>query len=667
MLDRQQRLAAFSRDRALAARVLFKARHGQPSPPFHVVILDAWRSRDPIVLIEAARGSAKSTLAEEFLLLEALFGNMHYGLIFGETYSKACQRLEAMRHQALTNRSLHALFGHDFLTHHNESALYFKGGIKLEAIGWEQEVRAYKHLDHRPDRALLDDVENRERVRDTAAVERTWSKLFTELIPAMEDAVDEQGAALARIRIIGTPLARDCLVTRLRDSPDVTHLSFAVCDGPIDHPETKALWPERRPMSWIRARRDTFQRAGLLRQFLQEYMLEAAPRATRLFQREQIQYVATAHSFPPRVAIIDPARTVGAQSAATGWVVVSRETSAIMVHESGAELLRPDAVIALAFRLQRDHHLARLAIERNSLDEWLLQPLRAEMLRRGETLPLQGLLAPRDKLSFIGGLQPFFAAGDVRLVGSAAHARLEEQILAFPEGARLDALNALAYAPLLLGGDPVYPDFSEAHVLREPRTPAGAQWLLALGASAHDTAAALLALDPPRLLVLADWLLALPPTEGVAQIVPAARLCARQRPLQAYVPAEQMDQALTHPVQGALRRAGLTAQRGDYAAGARGCLASALRTTYGGQRALAVASTCFHTIAAFSLGYAWPAGSLGPRAVPVDNAQRRLIEAIECAWSACTRMPRPGQLPEGAHAGENAQGVPYLTALPRRG
>ena len=54
-------------------------------------------------------------------------------------------------------------------------------------------------------------------------------------------------------------------------------------------------------------------------------------------------------------------------------------------------------------------------IEKDSLDEYLLQPIRYEMLRRGVVLPIRPLNAPQDRAKdeFIMGLQPFFRAGDI--------------------------------------------------------------------------------------------------------------------------------------------------------------------------------------------------------------------------------------------------------------
>jgi hypothetical protein len=92
----QALLRAISEDRALGSAMLFSHRHEYESPEFHVAIMDLWRCADEFVLIEAFREGAKTTLAEEFLTMEAAFGNFFYCVLFGETYAKACQKIEAM-------------------------------------------------------------------------------------------------------------------------------------------------------------------------------------------------------------------------------------------------------------------------------------------------------------------------------------------------------------------------------------------------------------------------------------------------------------------------------------------------------------------------------------------------------------------------------------------
>jgi hypothetical protein len=117
--------------------------------------------------------------------------------------------------------------------------------------------------------------------------------------------------------------------------------------------------------------------------------------------------------------------------------VVSRLGSQILVHESGGQHWKPNEFIEDLFATNEKHAPAKIAIEKNSLDDWLLQPIRIEMLRRGKPLPIKALNAPQDrsKEDFIIGLQPFAQAKDIVLVGGrSAHPQLVAEWINFPQG-----------------------------------------------------------------------------------------------------------------------------------------------------------------------------------------------------------------------------------------
>jgi hypothetical protein len=659
-------LKALSEDRALASATLFPHRHPQETPPFHIEIIDLWRAADPFVLIEAFREGAKSTLSEEHLLVEACFGNFGYCLIIGETYTKACQRLEAIKFEASRNMKLHSLFGKLKLAGRlwNEHQLELPNGVLLEAHGWEEELRGFKWHDLRPDRAYLDDIENKERTKDKAAVDSGMRKLYLELMPAMDKVK-------GKIRFTQTPLAEDCMVTRLRDNPDWTTRCFPICEGDIDDAETKALWPARYPMDWIRNKRDEMERAGQLRGFMQEYMLAAIGTQDKPFETEQLAECAVDPApWVPKVVITDPARTTDPKkSDLSGRVVLSRLGTKIFVHASAGENWKPDQVIDDAFAMSTRFKDAAVAIEKNSLDEWLLQPMRAEMLRRGVTLALKPLSAPqdRDKTQFIMGLQPFFLAGDIVLVGGrSAHAKLVAQIQNFPSGKR-DILNALAYAPRVFSGVAVYDDFGEWNLVSDYEASQQNPMMLAFNASPSETTAALLSVEGQRVVVVADWISPATPKEAVRDVVSLVRAAFPNSRLTAWLPADVLDQADRMPVVQALRGIPLYPSRGAYINVARGAISPLIRTELKARRLFLVDQVnARHTLNALAGGYAYPVDKAGNKGnLPETGPHRTLLEGLESAVQQLTSV-RHDVIPEGVNMGVNPQGASYLTTLPRR-
>lgn len=657
-------LKAISEDRALGSAMMFPHRHPQLSPRFHVDIMDLWRSRDENVLVEAFREGAKSTLSEEFLLLEACFGNFGYCILLGETYTKACQRLEAIKHEAVKNMKLFGLFGRMKAGGvWNENQIELANGVMIEAHGWEEELRGFKWHDLRPDRAYLDDIENRTMVKDKLAVDATMKKIYLELMPAMDK---ERG----KIRVTGTPLAEDCMISRLRADPAWTCGHFPICNGDIDDPRTKSLWPERYPMAWVRKKRDQYEAAGQLRGFMQEYMLQAIDSQDKPFDEENIVEVAFDPApWLPKTLIVDPARTTDVKkSDRTGRVVTSRLGSRVYVHASSGEYWKPDQVIDDCFETSKRFNEASVAIEKNSLDEWLLQPMRAAMLSRGRSLNLRPLQAPQnmDKAQFIMGLQPFFAGRDIVLVGGrSAHAQLVAEILNFPSGKR-DILNALAYAQRVYTGTPVYEDFGPANFVEDYEPPQGTAMAIAFNASATETTAALVAIEGERLVVLADWASPVAPMEAVPDIMTVVRAVFPGRRLTCWVTADIADQKDRLPLMNALRAANLVAHRGGYASVARGALSPLIRTEARGRRLLLVSSEAKLTGNALAGGYNYPLGrDLRQTAEPEHGPHRTLVEGLEAlASSICQGIS--DTLPDNAHMSTNPQGVTYMTSLPQR-
>ena len=669
-LDNADLLRALSEDRALASSMVFGHRHPQETPGFHVEVMDLWRSSAEFLVIEAFREAGKSTLSEEFLLLEAAFGNFRYALVFGETYTKACQRVHAMQHEARSNPFLAQLFGKLPGKPWSENQMCLANGVLIEAHGWEEEIRGYKWLDARPDRAYLDDIENKTMVRDTAAVDASWRKLNTELIPALDKE-------RRKVRVTGTPLADDCLLARCEASAGWVVAKFPMVVAPgvqgvdaVDHPGAKALWPQRYPVAWARKERDRFAEGGLLREWVQEYQLIAAQTQGKPFVEEEIvtQEVAP-YAYAPRVLIVDPARTTAVgRSDRTGRVVASRVGTRIYVHESSGEYWKPDAVVADCFNTSARHDDCEVAIERNSLDEWLMQPMRAEMFRRGYSLQVTPILAPNDrsKEQFILGLQPFFKAGDIVLVGGKSkHQQLVQEIVNFPSGKR-DILNALAYVQRVFGGEPMYGEFSDANISVGHVVDQQSALCLCLHATTSETAGVLLEVDGRHMTVMHDFASALGPGDAVRDIMTLVSAVYHARKVQLWVPAEDYEQQGRVALMEALKETHMPVQRAGYITTSRGCLSELLRTSLTGRRMLTVERSCKATLRALASGYRKQVDRDGrARGEPEKNLSRTLMESLETLVQAVSAGAITNQLPEGFGAARNAQGVGYLSALRR--
>jgi hypothetical protein len=136
------------------------------------------------------------------------------------------------------------------------------------------------------------------------------------------------------------------------------------------------------------------------------------------------------------------------------------------VWDGGAEFWKPDEIIEHIFKVNDEYSPVVIGVEVNGLEEFILQPLRQEQLRRGVILPVVALRAPKGKLQFIAGLQPFLQSGDITFAKDISALR---QFHTFPTG-KIDFPNALAYA-LKLRPDVTYENFSMHNVVETLRTP----------------------------------------------------------------------------------------------------------------------------------------------------------------------------------------------------
>lgn len=491
-------IAELQADKQFALSYIFAHRHPDETPAFHTQIVSAWDDAHPRVLIEVFRGGAKSTLAEEYLTLAALFQEAQYILLVGNTYSSACDRLASIKHELENNEKIGAMFGSVRGATWTENDITLSNGVRVQAFGAGQSVRGAKEVTRnmRPDLVLIDDLEDRESVATPEARRKVWQWFTRELVPACDPK--------ARIRVNGTPLHENSMIEELKRNANWKCLSFPIYTGA--EPDRVPMWEARFPLAKINELYEQFRTDGDLAGFSQEYLLKPMDSIASIFDRNDIVYAAPsqAHLYIPRILIVDPARTTNRQtSARTGYAVGAWVGNELHVHEALGGFHTPSEQIEHLFSLNDAHRPMTVAVEEDGLNQWLLQPIRAEMVRRADILPLQPVKAPRDKISFIKGLQPFFRAREVKLLKPMPD--LEAELASFPLG-RVDIVNALAYMLKLRPGMPVYPAFGADHIQHRVHN-GRADWYVFVNATPGMLFASLAFAQDGVLGVVKDWVL----------------------------------------------------------------------------------------------------------------------------------------------------------------
>lgn len=517
-LNDAERLALNLRDphnRALAHQVFFRHRHPDATPPFHDEIINLWHGDHPRCLVMAFREAGKSTIAEEAFVLGAAFRLYRNALILGANLDRAVDRLRAIKHEIEENEFIRGLYGELRGDMWNEAKVILRNGTCIQAFGRGQALRGVKHLQYRPDFCFADDIEEEEHVRDPQARYETLRWFNSVVLPALDKN--------AKIRVNATPLDRESLPMTLSRQPDWLTRTY-----PVEYIDEKgdrqATWPTRYPLSWIDDKKRSMFSLGLDQDYMREYMCIAEDPTRKIFTADMIRVKPRVHTWQATYAFYDPARTTHATSATTGWVVFSFVGRELVVWDGGAERWKPDELRNHIFQIDEQYRPVMIGIEEDGLNEYLNQPLRHEMMRRGYMLPLVPMKAPKGKFAFIEALQPHMMSGELTFAKELPI--LRAQFLSYPTGS-IDGPNALAYALRMRPGEVVYREFSPAvHVQETIPIRRREKAILALNATGSLTTGVLVQLVDGAFHVLADYVREGDAGATVAAIVRAARVDA---------------------------------------------------------------------------------------------------------------------------------------------
>ena len=583
------------------------------------MITDWHDSQTPRLLSMSFRGSAKSTIAEEAILLRAGFREFKNGLIVGETETRAIERLRAIRNEVDTNELLLEVFGDLRGPVWAENELILANGVRILAMGRGQALRGLKHNDSRPDAVFCDDLENKDTVQNKDTRRRTITWFWTELLPACDP--------VAIIRVAATPLDADALAVRLTREPDwkvhIHPITYIDNDG-----AEQATWPDRFPLSVVASTKAAFVRQGLLREFNMEYMCTVTASEDRAFTSDMFRIEPQVRTWQAVYAMFDPARTTNLKSATTGFACWSWIGARLVVWDAWAKMLMPDQIVAAVFDCALDEQLrpTLVGVEEDGLNEFLLQPLRQEQVRRGVTIPFKAMRAPKGKYDFIRGLQPFFKAREVTFAKPLPD--LVEQLQGFPTG-NVDAPNALAYALKMRPGAPIYEDFGSRHVGENMLPSPAAPTYLAMNATSNMTSGAVVQYYDGGIKVFADWVLEGEVAINAPEIVAMARLYGG-RAMRLVGGPLHFDQFNNVGLRQSLARLPAELTRGGPCDPGRAFIRSALQREVKGYGAVQIGEDARWTLNGFAGGYARSIGKNGIISPAADEGPYRvLMEGIE--------------------------------------
>lgn len=642
-------------NRFRAHEVFFRHRHEYPFAPFHRdLVADFW-SDERYYIDFGFRECGKTTLVEEAIVIAACEGSCRNCLIVGAKEALACELLANVKAELENNDDLLAAYpavrrGDVW----RETKITLASGYCIQAVGRDQSLRGTKHRDWRPDLVVVNDFEDDDDVLTPEGRRRTMRWVLKVLLPAC----DRQRR---KVRIYDTVRDAESVPMQLhKQGWPARFIPVSYLDEAGDE---RPSWPGHPTMTaaWLASERGLYARLGELDIWEREYMCSAASQADRTFNAEHFKVEAVPRTWQAVYAMIDPARSTNKRSATTGWAVWSWVRNRLVVWESGARGLKPDEIIDLAFRIARAYSPVEIGVEEDGLNEWLSQPLRARMLKDG-VIPYRGMRAPRGKIDFIRGLQPFAAAGEI--VFAAEMPDLREQLLSFPTG-RIDAPNALAYALLMRPGRLIYEGWNpNVHIDAAVEPAWGRPVYLVANATRSALAASLAQYCDGRIVVFEDWFSEGDAGQALENIAREASLRTGGERLTLIAGRKHWDQYQNVGLIQASRAIGLECRPGGDPARGRELIRRELSRSAIHGPSLVVSPAARWTLNAFAGGYGRPLrdGNLVEEAA--DNHYRLLMEGFESfAGLLAFGLDDDETEPNYAIA---ADGRRYRSALPSR-
>lgn len=422
--------------------------------------------------IAAPRGEAKSTkVSMSFVLWCVVTGAKHYAVIVMDAFEQAAEMLEAIKAELEANPRIAS----DFPEACGQGKVWRAGvivtanGRKVEAFGSAKKIRGRRHGAHRPDLAIMDDIENDENVT-TPAQRDKLQRFVTASVLNLGPPDDSMDAIL-----IGTVLHYDSVLSRFLKNPLWHRKVFKAI---IHWPYRMDLWErfehllitgetpakgEAEALALYEANRAEMDKGAQVSwpalRPLVKLMIKRAREGHVAFDSEQQNDPIAgddapfAHSIRFWVNRLPDWVFYGACDPSLGKSGSGRDPSAIVVggwqREQGilsvveAQIKKrvPDRIISDVIEMQREYGCLVWGFESVQFQEFLRTELVKRSAQAGVPVPARALIPIADKLLRIESLQPHMHNGLLLLHSSQT--TLIDQFRHFPKADHDDGPDAV--------------------------------------------------------------------------------------------------------------------------------------------------------------------------------------------------------------------------------
>lgn len=469
-LDKILSTCAF--DTEVMAKTFFPERFYMPfSKEVHGKIFDLIDGPAQKVAIAAPRGWGKTSIVALALMARwILFHHTGFICYINKSHDAASLQSENLRRELVTNRLVKAFFGHfksrDVKNSEFEEVFSKKAWVAYNTLVWPrgagQQVRGVLFKNDRPGLIVIDDLEDPQKVNNDD-IRRAWYEwLYADVIKAIPRVGPK--AKEWKIVYIDTLKHEDSVLQKLLESDEWESVRLEACDDDFKSTAPHFMSDEDIMKEW-----NQHVNAGQTDVFFRE--LRNLPISTKdaTFRQEYFKY----YNFPPErhgteddlekldidvqadkniesVIILDPAKTVKVHSAESAIVGIGIDLASakVYVRDAISEKMYPDEIYDAMFGMAIKLDAKVIGVEETSLNEFIKQPIKNEMFRRGSFFELIWLKARggMKKELRIKELVPYYRGGYIYHNASCTTVKkLEQQLLMFPRSRLWDLMDCLAY------------------------------------------------------------------------------------------------------------------------------------------------------------------------------------------------------------------------------
>lgn len=409
------------------------------------------------------RGFSKTTLMNAANTYDCLTDGKTFCVYISKSAEHAAMQLGNIKAELETNELLRAAYGNLVPTRADTEKwqadqIQLLNGAILVARGKGGQVRGLNYRGRRPNRIVLDDVEDDGLVNSPTERAKTEQWFYSAVEKAgqvMEGAKSESWAqAPLQIMNLGTLLGSQCLMMTLTNDPKFNTVRFGAKLKYDDPDDQSMLWAYKMPYTLYMADRNRHQRIGKLAEFTRE--IDSSIRITddNLFPNQFIYEVTTRAELAQVAIFCDPAISDQPGRDDTAIVVAGRRLSdgaLWALDEWGGLGKTPKETIDAFFQLHSKWNCTQAGLEAQAYQKALIYLMREEMAKRRSFFVIQPVTrgskeAKDDRI--LAMLSPRYMNGFIRHLRPLS--KIESNIADWPNGKK-DYADAFASALTLLG------------------------------------------------------------------------------------------------------------------------------------------------------------------------------------------------------------------------